>query len=280
MLSTPFTLFVVVFGVVPALLLFTYSFWRLSGYTIQHDLTIDNYVRAWTDPTIRRQMLRSVAIGFSATVLIIIVAYPLAYYLAFKARRWRDVLLFLVLLSLFGNYLVRIYAWRSILSTNGLVDTFAVTLGLSSDHRSYLIFTWMGTMVVLTSIYLPFAVLPIYSALLNVPTTVVAAARDLGATPRLAFRRVTLPVSAPGTVAAFAFVFLLTSADFATPLLVGGTGGMMIGVTIQRQFNETLDWPLGSAIAFSYAFVLVVVLLAVFGAVRMAQVWRKERSWG
>lgn len=273
----PLALYVLVFGVVPAAILLLYSFWRLSGYEIEHVLTFENYIEVWSNSVFRQVMARSVGIGLAATVIVVSIAYPIAYYLAFKARRHRELLLFLVLLSLFGNYLVRIYAWRSVLSTNGLIDTVATTLGLAHEHRSYVIYTWVGTLVVLANLYVPFAVLPIYSALLNIPQTLVAAARDLGARPWRAFMRVTLPLSLPGLAAAFTFVFLLASADFATPLLVGGVNGVMIGVTIQHQFEETLNWPLGSALAFCYALVLVVVLLVTVGTLRFALTRRRAR---
>jgi spermidine/putrescine transport system permease protein len=271
LLTAPLALYVFAFCILPVGLLLLYSFWQQVGYEIVHTLTWSNYVQAWTTPIWRTLLMRSVGIGFAATILIIAVAYPIAYYLAFRARRHRDVLLFLVLLSLFGNYLVRIYAWRSILSTNGLIDTLARALGLSHSEQSYLIFTLAGTLVVLANIYLPFAVLPIYSSLLNIPETLVAVGRDLGASPKGAFLRITAPLSAPGVLAAFAFVFLLASSDFVTPLLVGGVSGVMVGVEIQNQFEDTMNWPLGSALAFSYTLVLIAVLAATVLLAKIAQ---------
>ena len=161
-------------------------------------------------------------VGFGAGGLSVLIAYPLCYVMAFKAKRHRDLLLFLVLLTLFSNYLIRIYAWRSVLSTNGLVDTVLVGLGLVGEPQSYLLYSPIGTLIALTNVYVPVAVLPIYSSLLNIPRNLHDVARDLGAGPLRSFFRVTLPLSTPGIVAAFGFVFLLSAGDFVTPGLVGG----------------------------------------------------------
>jgi spermidine/putrescine transport system permease protein len=252
------------FFVAPFVTFFTYSFWQVSGWDLVRQFTLKNYVRVVSDPIYPTLALRSLLVGAGAAALCVLIAYPLSYVIAFRARRWRDLLLYLVLLTLFSNYLVRIYAWRSILSTNGLVDVVLVGAGLVPEPQSYLLFTPMGTLIALTNVYVPVAVLPIYSALMNIPRTLVAAARDLGANPLRSFVEVTLPLSTPGVVAAFAFVFLFSTGDFVTPELVGGTNGSMIGGSIQTQFGENFNWPLGSAIAFTMIALMAVVLLLLF----------------
>jgi spermidine/putrescine transport system permease protein len=266
-LLSPLTLFMLLFFVAPFLLFFVYSFWQVSGWNLVQVFTLKNYVRVLTDPIYPGLAFRSLLVGTAAGVLCILIAYPLSYLMAYRARRHRDLLLFLILLTLFSNYLIRIYAWRSVLSTNGLVDAVLVSLGLVTEPQSYLLFSPTGTLVALTNVYVPVAVLPIYSALLNVPRNLVDAARDLGASPMGGFFKVTLPLSTPGVVAAFAFVFLLCAGDFVTPQLVGGTNGSMIGMSIQNQFGETFNWPLGSAIATVMIVVMAVTLglLALVG---------------
>jgi spermidine/putrescine transport system permease protein len=263
-LLTPLTFFMLLFFVAPFVTFFTYSFWQVSGWDLVRQFTLKNYVRVVSDPIYPTLALRSLLVGAGAAALCVLIAYPLSYVIAFRARRWRDLLLYLVLLTLFSNYLVRIYAWRSILSTNGLVDVVLVGAGLVPEPQSYLLFTPMGTLIALTNVYVPVAVLPIYSALMNIPRTLVAAARDLGANPLRSFVEVTLPLSTPGVVAAFAFVFLFSTGDFVTPELVGGTNGSMIGGSIQTQFGENFNWPLGSAIAFTMIALMAVVLLLLF----------------
>jgi spermidine/putrescine transport system permease protein len=263
-LLTPLTLFMLLFFVAPFVTFFTYSFWQVSGWDLVRQFTLKNYVRVVSDPIYRTLALRSLLVGAGSAALCVLIAYPLSYVIAFRAKRWRDLLLYLVLLTLFSNYLVRIYAWRSILSTNGLVDVVLVRVGLVPEPQSYLLFTPMGTLIALTNVYVPVAVLPIYSALMNIPRTLVAAARDLGANPLRSFVEVTLPLSTPGVVAAFAFVFLFSTGDFVTPELVGGTNGSMIGGSIQNQFGENFNWPLGSAIAFTMIALMAVMLLLLF----------------
>ena len=265
-LVSPLGLFLLLFFVTPFLTFVVYSFWQVSGWNLVQVFTLKNYARVLTDPIYPGLALRSLLVGVSVGLLCVLIAYPLGYLMAFRARRHRDLLLFLILLTLFSNYLVRIYAWRSVLSTNGLVDVVLVALGLVAEPQSYLLFSPVGTLIALTNVYVPVAVLPIYSSLLNVPRVLVDAARDLGASPPRAFAKVTLPLSTPGVVAAFTFVFLLSAGDFVTPQLVGGTNGSMIGMSIQSQFGEAFNWPLGSAIAST----MIVIMAATLGLLALA----------
>ena len=269
LLVAPLALFLLLLFIMPLVIMFVYSFWRIQGYHMVPDFTIDNYVEVFADNFYRSLLIRSLIIGFFAGLLCVLIAYPLAYLLAFRARKYRDLLLFLIMLTLFGNYLVRIYAWRSVLSANGLVDVVLIWLGVSRENQSYLLFTPAGTLVTLVNVYLPIAILPIYSALLNVPPSVVAAARDLGASSWRAFWKVTLPLSAPGVLVSFAFMFFISTGDFVTPDLVGGTGGSMIGGIIVRQFSEDFNWPQGAATAFATIALMAIVVVASFALARI-----------
>jgi spermidine/putrescine transport system permease protein len=140
------------FFMAPFLTFFTYSFWQVSGWDLVRQFTLKNYVRVVSDPIYPTLALRSLLVGAGAAAFCVLIAYPLSYVIAFRAKRWRDLLLYLVLLTLFSNYLVRIYAWRSILSTNGLVDIVLVGVGLVPEPQSYLLFTPMGTLIALTNV--------------------------------------------------------------------------------------------------------------------------------
>lgn len=260
-LLSPLALYMALFLLVPIFVFFLYSFWQVAGWELVHEWTLKNYVRVLTDPIYPGLVLRSLLVGIGAGLLCIVLAYPLSYVMAFKTKKYKDLLLFLILLTLFSNYLIRIYAWRSVLSTNGLVDVILVGLGLVGEHQSYLLYSPAGVIVALTNVYVPMAVLPIYSALLNIPRRLLEAARDLGASPLRTFYEVTLPLSTPGVAAAFVFIFLLSSGDFVTPELVGGTHGAMIGNSIQSQFGVTFNWPLGSALTFTMILIMAVVLV-------------------
>jgi spermidine/putrescine transport system permease protein len=261
--------------VAPATIFFVYSFWRPQEYSMVPDFTLANYARVFVSETYRVLLFRSLLIAAAAGLLSILLAFPVAYAIAFRAGRFRDLLLFVVMLSLFTSYLVRIYAWRSILSTNGLVDTLMTDSGLSTEHQSYLLFSPFGTLIALVNVYVPLAVLPIYAALLNVPRVLLAASRDLGATGRQTFWRVTLPLTSTGVIAAFTFVFLLSAGDYVTPTLVGGTDGAMIAGSIQTQIGDNFNWPVGSALAYSLTVVLAAVLVVAGLALRRIGVLRR-----
>ena len=235
---------------------------------------LDNYVEVFTSPVYTRLIIRSIAIGFGTGLLSVLVVYPLAYTMVFRFFKYRDLLLFLLAISLFSNYLVRIYAWRSILSSNGLVSYLLMTIGLVHDPRYYLLYSAWGVILVLLNVYIPYATLPIYSALLNVDRDVIDAAGDLGAGPIRAFIDVTLPLSMPGVVGSFIFIFLLSAGDFVTPALVGGKNGMMIGNVVSTQFGIVSNWPLGSAMVFS----TILVFLVIFSvALLLRQAARRAR---
>jgi spermidine/putrescine transport system permease protein len=262
-LLAPLALYLLAFFAIPILVMLIYSFWRVSGFTLVRDFTLQNYMDVFNNAVYRKLLARSLLVGVSTGLLSILIAYPLAYTLAFKVKKYKDLLLFAVLLTLFSNYLIRIYALRSILSTNGLVDVIMVGLGLAKEHQSYLLYSPAGVAIALTNVYVPVAVLPIYSALLNIPRHLREAARDLGAGAFRSFYEVTLPLSTPGIVAAFVFIFLLSTGDFVTPELVGGTQGAMIGGSIINQFGIVFNWPLGSALAFTVILAMGIGLLSL-----------------
>ncbi len=270
----PLTTFMLIFFGIPILVFFIYSFWAVEGWNIVHQWNLSNYLRTIVTPMYRVLILRSVFIGLFTAALAVIVVYPLAYTLAFKIRKYRDLILFILMVSLFSNYLVRIYAWRSVLSANGLVSVILMALGLADEPDSYLLYNWTGVVVTLLNVYLPFATLPIYSALLNIERSVIEAARDLGASPLRAFYEVTLPLSTSGVKAAFLFIFLLTAGDFVTPELIGGSGGRMIGNAIATQFGVVYNWPLGSALAFT---TILAIFLLLMGFLSIGRLPRSRR---
>jgi spermidine/putrescine transport system permease protein len=161
--------------------------------------------------------------------------------------------------SIFGGYLVRIYAWRSILGEQGLINSFLGSIGLIHKPLGFLIFSQAAVVVGLVNLLLPFAALPLFSAMQNVPKEILEAARDLGGGRLVVFRTIMLPLTATGVRIAFAFAFVLASGDYVTPQLLGGPSGLMIGNAISDQFSTEFNWPLGCALAI----VMLLVSLAV-----------------
>lgn len=268
----PAAAFYALFFLVPLGLLVAYSFFEVSQASLQVEpaFMLDNYRAAVTGGLYRELIVRTVLLALVVACVVVMLAYPFAYIATFTFPRRRELLLFLVLASIFGGYLVRIYAWRTILGEEGLVNSLLHSIGLIDAPLSFLIFSRFAVVVTLVNILLPFAVLPLYAAMQNVPRDALEAARDLGGGPLTVFRSVTLPLTATGLRIAFAFAFVLASGDFVTPALVGGTDGLMIGNVIADQFGVAFNWPLGAALAIATLFVVLAVYWLVGRAIRFA----------
>ncbi|WP_244456895.1 ABC transporter permease [Agrobacterium pusense] len=236
------------FMITPILIVLSYSLMSRDDYgAVVYKLTLDNY-RTLLDPIYAKVFLNSFLYGLSNTVICLAFAYPVAYFVAFKAKRWGSVVLALILIPFWVNFLIRISAWIVLLSREGLINDFLLTLGLTGNP-----ITMLGTpeavMAGLFYAFLPSAILPIYSALQPIERSLLEAADDLGATPAQTFMRVTLPLSMPGVMAAALFVFVPTMGVFAIPVLLGGGKGILIGNLVVQLFLEFRSIPLGSAVA-------------------------------
>jgi len=250
-----------VFFVVPIAIVAAYSFDVLSFGTGSHAFTL----RAWHDflhsGVYLRLFWKSVRMSLIVSTIIVVLAYPLAYYLALSGTKRKYVLLLLLIAPFLTSYLLRVLAWKVILGDNGVLNSFFFWTGLRSpDHPfSQLLYSKFAVMLVLGYIWLPFVALPIFVSLESLDRRLLEAASDLGASRLYAFRRVTLPLSLPGIVAAFLFVFIPTIGEFVTPSLVGGANGYMYGNQVVDLFETGFpDWETGSVLAI---FLLVVVAL-------------------
>jgi len=240
-----------IFFAVPMLGLLALSFWRSRGFDLIPDFSLANYTRIATSPLYHALAVRTVAIGLITAVIVVPVAFALAYVMRFVLERRAQLILQLALISLFSGYLVRIYAWRTILGKQGLLNSTLEWLGIIAEPLEFLIYSNLATIITLTGLLLPLAVLPIYSAMANISRDYLEAARDLGSKGIHLVRTILVPMALPGIRTAFAFTFLLAAGDFVTPSLVGGTRGMMIGNVIAEQFRGIgSDWPLGAALSF------------------------------
>lgn len=267
---------------VPLGILFVYSFWRLSGFLIVHEWTLGNYRTGLFDPYYLRLFGRSLGIGAVVGAVTVAIAYPFAYAARFRFGRARNALLFAVLLSMFASYLIRVYAFQSILGRTGVVNWSLQQIGLVDKPLDFLLFNKFAVVVTLTNVFLPYVLLPIWAAMQNVDPATIEAARDLGARPSAVFWKVVVPATRPAALAGFAFAFVLASGDYVTPTLVGGTDGLMIGRPIANEFGLTNNYPLGSALAFTLLlfFVLAIVVLPrlLGGALRpLRSAWTEHR---
>jgi spermidine/putrescine transport system permease protein len=209
---------------------------------------------------------KSVKLSLVVSVVVVLFAYPLAYYLALSGTKRKYVLLLILIAPFLTSYLLRVLAWKVILGSQGVVNTFFFWIGLRDrdDPISQLLYSRFAVILVLIYIWLPFVVLPIFVSLESLDRRLLEAATDLGASRWQAFRRVTLPLSMPGVVAAFLFVFIPTVGEFVTPSLVGGTSGYLYGNQIVDLFGTGFpDWRTGSVLSL-FLLGVVAVLIAAF----------------
>lgn len=239
------------------------AFRNNDGSLLGAGFTLANFVTVMSDPLYWTVTLRSLTIAGLVTLATVVTAYPVAYYLAFHAGRRRGLLLFLVTLPFWTSYLLRVFAWKIVLAYNGVLNSALIESGIWSEPTLAFLNTPAAVVVTLAHAYAPFAILPIYVALETIPKSLLEAASDLGAKPFTSFRRVVLPNSMPGVLAAALVVFVPTVGDYVTPALVGGPASTMIGTLIQAEFGKANDWPFGAALSVAVMLVILCVVLVV-----------------
>jgi spermidine/putrescine transport system permease protein len=277
-LTLPATLGLLVFFVAPLVTFFVYSLLTAGLFSVSRPFTLDAYEKAVTTDLNGTLAINSFVSGILAASISVAVALPIAYWLRYSAGRWQIPVLFLITASMFASYLVRIYAWRTILGENGMLNEGLQRLGITDQPLGFLLFSRFAVTIALVHIFLPYVVLVLYAAFRPLEPRYLESAQDLGAGSVERWRRVILPLVAAPAVTAFLFVFILASADYVTPQFLGGTSGAMLGVQIQTNFKAVGNWPLGAALSFLMlaAFVLVYGL-SMFG-LRLARLDRIR--WG
>jgi len=251
---------------VPYALLLVQSFWRLDHGVFAPGFTLDNYRRLVGTSLYPRTILYSAATALWVTGASLLLAYPLAYLLAFKVRRHRDLLYFAVIIPLWVSYVVRAYAWKIILGQRGILNGLLLSLGLIHAPLSVLLYSRWAVIVALTHIYTPFALMPIFAVLEAIPPSLREASQDLYAGRWRTFLHVTLPLSLPGVLAGATFAFVLSMGDFLAPQLLGGNdSALMVSNLVWSLFGVAYNWPLGAAVAV-VMLGLTLALLALTGA--------------
>jgi len=269
--SLPPMLWVGLFLLLPYALMFAHSFWTVREGILVHQWNLQNYGKLLHNAVYAEAFLRTVRIAAGVTVLSLLLGYPLAYYMSFRSGARKEILYQLVIVPLWVSYLVRGYAWKTILGSEGVLNGFLQYLHITREPVSFFLYSPFAVVLMLTHIYTPFVFLPLYASLEHIPRNLLEASQDLGASSGKTFLRVILPLSLPGLLAGAIFAFLLTLGDFLAPLLVGGPSSIMIANIVQSLFGTAYDWPLGASISVCI-FVLTISLLFLTE--------RLERRWG
>lgn len=256
----------IVFMLIPYCMLFYYSLGSTHYMTFKPGFSLENLLRVFTEDPYMTVMLRSARIGALSALGATVCAYPLAFCLAFHTRtpRAKMFLYLLVIVPWWAAYLVKAYAWKTILGTSGLLNALLLDLHLIHSPLRLLLYNEFSVVLVLTYIFTPFAVLSIYAQLERIPTSIVEAAEDLGASTWETLRRVIIPLSLPGVIAGGIIIFALATGDFIAPALVGGPDSMMISNVVINLLGVAFNWPMAASIGI----VMIAVGLALISLVQ------------
>jgi ABC-type spermidine/putrescine transport system permease subunit I len=257
------------FYLIPLGILLAHAFWSVNeDQTINRSLTFENIRKFFNTQTYPKILLRTVEMASLVTIAAICLAFPLSYFLARRVRRHRELLLMLVIFPLWSSYLVRVFAWKTILGTSGILNSFLIWTGILNEPASFLLYSKWAMFITFCHVWLPFMILPLYTILERIPENLLEASADLGASGMRTFFRVIVPLSLPGLMAGSLAVFSLTMGDYITPMLLGGPGDQLIGRIVADNFGLANNWPLGATLIIPVLLIVCAFLLTAnaFGA--------------
>jgi spermidine/putrescine transport system permease protein len=292
LLMTPTILLMVALLLAPLVQLFLRSFWSQHGFELDPTFTLKNYwaliapsdeVTWWSgipfplqNPAYAIVVVKSLALSFAATVAVILIAYPMAYFLAFRVVRHKMLWLIIITIPFWTSYLLRVFAWKIILGYNGVINSFLIWAGIIDKPLEFLLYNPLAVVITLAHAWVAYAILPIYVSLEKIDRSLLEAATDLGDRPWQRFLHVTLPLSLPGVIASTLMVFIPTVGDYVTPSLVGGPTGVMVGNTIQSLFGQRNDGPLGAALSTVVMLIVTLIVCLFLWAVGYRKMQKRE----
>lgn len=256
---------------IPVGMLVIYSFWTQKYIEIDTTLTLANYIQIFNKTSYLLLLGKSILISSAVTLATVTLAYPIAYFIAFRVQRHKVVWLILITVPFWTSYLLRVFSWKVILGYNGVINSALKWLNIIDQPLGFLLHNPTAVVITLAHAWAPIAILPIFVSLEKIDRSLLEAATDLGDGPGARFLRVTLPLSIPGVVAASMLVFIPTVGDYVTPQLVGGPDGMMVGNLMQAMFFKANNWPLGSALAILSAAAIAVASLTIWFLTKKAR---------
>lgn len=256
------TLIIMALGIlIPFGILIVMSFWTQVGFSFDLTPTVANYEMAAERPIFGALLKRSLWMSGVATVMTVLLCYPMAYFVAFHVHRNKMMWIVLMTLPFWTSYLLRVFAWKVVLGYEGVINSALLSLGLIEVPLEFLLYSQTAVIITLAHAWAAFAVLPMYVSLEKIDKSLLEAATDLGDGPVMRFLRITLPLSLPGVIAATLLIFIPTTGDYITPALLGGPDGTMIGNLIQKQFGDVNNWPMGAALAIILMLSIAAIAL-------------------
>ena len=266
-LIIPGIAWITIFLFIPCLIVISYSFFERGVYGgIEYNFNFDNYFRV-AEFTYIKILLNSAKIAFLSATIAVLIGYPAAYFIHLSPSKYQTILLFLVMLPFWSNYLIRTYAWMVLLNNQGIINSLLINTGIVIEPINIL-YTQYAVVIGLVYNYLPFVVLTIFSSVSKLDKNLIEASEDLGARSFSTFFKIILPLTLPGVAAGFVFVFVLSIGNFITPDLLGGGKFLMIGNLIYDQYLSARDWPFGSSLSFVLISIMLLLLFAQAYVVR------------
>lgn len=265
----PVVVWLLMFLVLPYANLFLYSFWTNGAFEVEKTFTLENYIRFFqVGSTSGGQvtiLLDTLKTSLIVTVIAVLISFPLAYFIQFvvKKAKTKKIMYMMAIIPLWISYIMRAYAWKIILGTNGILNSFLIWLGVTDEPLEVLLYSNVSVIIAMVHIYTPYVLMPIYTALEQIPANLIEASRDLGCGGIRTLFKVTVPLSLPGIITGATYAFALSMGDFLAPSLLGGaTTSTKIANIVQLQFGTSDNWPYGAAIGI-VILIFVLVLLWV-----------------
>lgn len=264
----PTVVWLLLFLIIPYVELFLYSFWKNGAFQVEKTFTMENYLTFFGANGGDGQytiLLDTLKTSLIVTVLTILISFPLAYFINFivKKAKTKKILYMMAIIPLWVSYIMRAYAWKIILGTNGVLNSFLMWLGVTDAPLDVFLYSNVSVIIAMVHIYTPYVLMPIYTSLEQIPGNLMEASRDLGCSGLRTLRKVVIPLSLPGIITGATYAFALSMGDFLAPSLLGGaTTSTKIANIVQMQFGTSNNWPYGAAIGI-VILIFVLVLLEV-----------------
>jgi len=254
-------LLVILLILIPLASFLSYSFFTVDGTDIIHEFSLFNFTEFFVDEIYINTLVRTIFLALVVMLACILLGYPVAYFLARYAGKYKYAILLMLIIPLFMSYIIKIYMMRSILGFSGLINKVLKMLGIIEKPLEFFLWNQNAVIITLVVILLPLIIIPTFTSLEKIPRNIIEASFDLGCKPFQAFRYVIFPIGLPGLVVGSVFVFILALGDFVTPQLVGGTSGFTYGKIIYSNFGMAFNWPFGAALASVLLFISVIIIL-------------------